>query len=126
MLITVPLFALLLKITYLFSGRLYLEHLVVALYSQSFIFVLLSLRILIGALGEYLSTTSFAFLAYPQGLIDGAIAIWLPLYLLLTQKFVYRQGWWLTIFKFFFTGIVYSTLLLLTLISAFFWSFFNI
>ena len=45
-----PLFALLLKIFYIFKRRLYMEHLIVALHSHSFIFLSLLLITLAGLL----------------------------------------------------------------------------
>jgi hypothetical protein len=45
------------------------------------------------------------------------IAIWIPVYLLVSLKRVYRQNWWMTITKFSCIGISYLVLLILT--SAF-------
>ncbi|MEP6632761.1 MAG: DUF3667 domain-containing protein [Luteimonas sp.] len=109
--VLVPVFALLLKIFYLFKRRLYMEHLVVALYSHAFlllalllVFISMALRHSYGTQLPALDTT----LSWIEGLI-----LWLgmPLYLLLTQKSVYRQGWPMTLLKYCMLGTIYSCLL---------------
>jgi len=101
----VPVFALLLRVFYMFTPWTYLEHLVVALYSHAFLllgslvsFLLsLSLRALVGS--SIVNTTiSFIVLAMM------AILLW-------TQKRVYRQGWALTLVKYFSIGSIYWFLL---------------
>jgi hypothetical protein len=39
------------------------------------------------------------------------VALWMPLYLLLMQKRVYRQGWIMTLLKFCVLGTCYIVLL---------------
>lgn len=101
----VPVFALLLRVFYMFTPWTYLEHLVVALYSHAFLllgslvsFLLsLSLRALVGS--SIVNTTiSFIVLAMM------AILLW-------TQKRVYRRGWALTLVKYFSIGSIYWFLL---------------
>jgi hypothetical protein len=100
-----PFFALWLKILYIGSGRMYMEHLTVALYSHSAIFLLLwfgemakllSAQVGIGAIGTV--TTVLVWLAIPFGLLS-------------TQKRVYGQGWWWTTFKFVVAGLGHLLLL---------------
>ncbi len=108
--VLLPLFAVLLKILYVFKRRLYMEHLIVALHSHAFIALWLILILGIYALGEALSAGAL------KTLLNFAIAalwIWMPLYLLLTQKRVYAQGWIMTLLKFFMLGIAYLILLAL-------------
>lgn len=102
----VPFFALLLRVFYLFTPWTYLEHLVVALYSHAFLLLgslvsfLLSLS-LRGLLGEHAVNTMITFLVMAMMVI-----------LLWTQKRVYRQGWMLTLAKYFAVGSIYWFLLI--------------
>ena len=45
------------------------------------------------------------------GWMEGAIVIWMPIYLVLMQKRVYRQGWFMTLLKGFLLGNLYLVLL---------------
>ena len=113
----VPLFALCLKLLYVRSGRGYLEHLVIALYSHAMLLVaLLFTFLLVGlqswsAAPTWLSTT--ASVASALGL-----SIAMPLYLLWMQKRVYAQDWGKTLLKFTLLGSVYSVLLGFALVYA--------
>lgn len=114
MLVSLPLFALLLKFTYISRRRLYVEHLIVALHSHAFIFLSLLLLALLGLLGYWLAPR-VGWAGAPLHGLRVAIGIWLPLYLLLMQKRVYGQGWLVTVLKYGFVGTCYSILLFLTL-----------
>ncbi|HET7359990.1 MAG TPA: DUF3667 domain-containing protein [Rhodanobacteraceae bacterium] len=114
MFVLLPLFAVLLKITYLFKRRLYIEHLMVALYSHAFIF----LSLLLLALAYLARSAMPPWAATGMGWLLAAIWVWLPVYLLLMQKRVYRQGWLLTVVKYCFIGICYSVLLTFALLAA--------
>ncbi len=106
--VLLPLFALLLKILYVFKRRLYMEHLIVALHSHAFIALWLILILGAYALGETLAAGA------PRTFLNFAIAalwIWMPVHLLLMQKRVYAQGWIMTLLKFFVLGIAYLILL---------------
>lgn len=106
----VPVFALLLKLAYLFKRRLYLEHMVVALYSHCFLLLALAATFLLSALGNALAGVA-GWLSSGIGLVAIAILCWMPIYLLLMQKRVYRQGWLMTTIKFLALGYVYCFLL---------------
>jgi Protein of unknown function (DUF3667) len=108
--VLMPLFALLLKIFFIFKRRLYMEHLIVALHSHSFIFLSLLLVTLT------LMARGWAHDAAPwlYGPLDWAIFAmgwWLPIYLFLMQKKVYKQGWILTTIKYGAIGICYTILI---------------
>ncbi len=108
--VLMPLFALLLKMMYLFKRRLYMEHLLTALHSHAFIFLsllviclLLILQLAIAASRPWLDTT-----------LDWtiwAMGWWIPVYLLIAQKRIYRQNWFATVFKFCVIGTAYMVLL---------------
>jgi hypothetical protein len=104
--VLLPIFALMLKIAYLFKRRLYMEHLIVALHSHAFLCLSLLLVFGLIALGGALPA-----LATPAGIIEGLLFAWMPLYLLLMQKRVYAQGWIMTLLKYCVLGVCYVVLL---------------
>lgn len=112
-----PVFALLLKVVYLFKRRLYVEHLIVALHSHAFLFLNLLLGTLIHLLGVALKPHA-PWLAGPFSLLTAALWIWAPVYLLIMQKRVYRQGWLMTVLKYLFVGWCYCWLLGIVLLGA--------
>ncbi|GAA5068448.1 DUF3667 domain-containing protein [Lysobacter panacisoli] len=106
----VPVFALLLKIAYLGSGRLYLEHLVVALYSHAYMcLAILTLFLLIGLDGAI--TPHWSAFGWIAGTLETLLWLWLPVYLWLMQKRVYRNGWLLTTVRYLVIGNLYFMLL---------------
>lgn len=117
MFIMVPVFALVLKLFYVFRRRLYVEHMIVALHSHAFLFVSLMLLTLLG-----FARNAIAPHFGPGGtlitVVEAAMWIWMPVYLLLMQKRVYRQGWGLTILKYWLIGSIYFWLLLFALTIA--------
>jgi hypothetical protein len=104
-----PLFALMLKVAYVFKRRLYMEHLIVALHSHAFLCLDLLLVFGVIALDRVVA---------PNGLADGLLRLaevllfgWMALYLLIMQKRVYRQGWIMTLLKYCALGLCYCVLL---------------
>lgn len=99
-----PVFALLLKLCFLGSGRTYLEHLVVALYSHCFLLLTLMALFLLAAAGN----------AGAPGWLTGigyAIAwISMPVYLWLMQRRVYGGGWWINAVRYVVVGWTYVVL----------------
>ena len=114
----VPVFALLLKLLYLFTRRLYLEHLVVALYSHAFLLLALTALFLLSLLGGWLATAP-VWVGIVIATASTAVMVWMPVYLLLMQKRVYQQGWWLTVSKYLVIGMVYFMMLMFATIIAF-------
>ncbi|WP_372016722.1 DUF3667 domain-containing protein [Pseudoxanthomonas sp. 10H] len=108
--VLVPLFALLLKLFYLDSGRLYLEHLVVALYSHAFLLLALLGQFVLLALEHTIAPYVVTFGMF-TGLLAGLLWLCMPVYLLLMQKRVYGQGWLLTGTKFAVLGGIYAFVL---------------
>jgi hypothetical protein len=106
--VLMPIFALLLKLFHPFTGRLYMEHMVVALHSHSFLALALMVSFGLSALAG----------AVPEALgLDRAVrymfavsVAWIPLYLLIMQRRVYAQGWPLTLLKFGAIGVIYTLL----------------
>lgn len=117
--VLMPIFALLLKAFYVFRRRLYMEHLLVALHSHSFMALDLTLVVALATLQEWLVPESGFF----NGLLGWGIALlslWIPLYLLLMQKRVYGQGWLMTLFKFWLLGTIYFFMLGVVILAALF------
>jgi hypothetical protein len=83
--------------------------LLVALHSHAFIFMSILVLLLIGALNAWAS--GIAWLETLFAVLTAAAWIWIFLYLLLMQKRVYRQGWFMTTFKFCLVGFCYLFLL---------------
>jgi hypothetical protein len=109
--VLLPVFALLLKIFFIFKRRLYMEHLIVAMHSHAFLMlsmlVLVALDLLRGSLVPHAG-----WLSMPLALLRVAAWIWIFVYLFLMQKRVYRQGWFMTTFKYCWIGFCYSILVL--------------
>jgi hypothetical protein len=106
--VLLPLFALLLKLAYLFQRRIYMEHLIVALHSHSFLCAGLLLVLLLDALAGW--SSAMPWVSRPLGWIEIAVIAWLPIYLLLMQKRVYGQGWIMTLLKYGVLGTCYFVL----------------
>ncbi len=109
MFVLLPAFALLLRVTYWRTKRLYVSHLIFALHTHAFVFLLLTAALLL-----------------PSALHGPALGISAALtaaYLLAALKVVYRQAWGRTLLAFGWLGFNYLFLLtsafLLTLGAAF-------
>ena len=124
MFVLLPLFALLLKIVFIFSKRLYMEHLTIALHSHSFIFMSLLLIDLFDvshdhllAIGSDLASTIAGLLAF----ISFGLLLWIPVYLFIMQKRIYSQGFIIAFLTYGFVGTIYFVLMALTTIVAIIW-----
>ncbi|HEY0333067.1 MAG TPA: DUF3667 domain-containing protein [Stenotrophomonas sp.] len=107
--VLVPLFALLLRVLYLLSGKVYLEHLVVALYSHAFLCIALLAVLLLSLLGDAIAPYA-AWPGWLIGLGQFALVMWMPVYLLMMQQRVYQQFWLVTLAKYCVLGGIYFTL----------------
>jgi len=117
MFVMIPLFALLLQLFYVFRRRLYMEHLIVALHSHAYMFLSLLLGVSLGVLSDWLAPHA-AWINHPLHWLEWAVALWIPVYLLITQKRIYRQGWPMTLLKFWCIGWCYFWLLIFALMVA--------
>ncbi len=104
-----PVFALLLKIMFIFKRRLYMEHLIVALHSHAFLMLSILLLILFNDLSTWFASS--AWVTVPCGILTAVLWIWMPIYLFLMQKRVYQQGWILTFIKYTVIGNLHIILL---------------
>jgi hypothetical protein len=112
-----PLFAVLLKVVYIFKRRLYMEHLMVALHSHAFIFMSLLLLAILAMLKKW-AVASAPGVEWLIDLLRDAVWIWLFVYLFLMQKRVYRQGWIMTSIKYGVVGICYTVIITIGLVGA--------
>lgn len=108
--VLLPLFALMLKVAYVFKRRLYMEHLIVALHSHAFLCFSLLLMFVTMALKDWLAPQDGGLRAV-FSLVEAALWVWMPVYLLLMQKRVYAQGWPMTLLKYSVIGFCYVILL---------------
>ena len=115
--VLMPVFALLLKLAYIGSGRLYLEHLVVALYSHAaLLLALLGIFLLAGleqAVVPHAPASARLF-----GWLEGALWWAMPVYLLIMQKRIYAQSWGVTVLKYGALGSVYVMLVAFAAVMA--------
>ena len=107
-----PIFALLLKIVYIFRGVYYSEHLIYAVHNHCFLFLLLTLY----SLAQLL----FRNVDIAGDVLDLFIFIWIPLYLWKSLRNVYQQGRFWTMVKFLQLGISYFFLLGIAMMITFF------
>ncbi len=108
MLACVPLFAFVLKILYFFRRTLYIDHLIYSLHIHSFAYLtaLAITGVEIGLNQVAPRVTPFAlFLLIATAVVQVFLSI----------RRVYRQGWIMTVFKFFLGAVAYSIVILLAL-----------
>jgi Protein of unknown function (DUF3667) len=114
MLCCIPLFACVLKVLYIRRGLFYIDHLIYALHIHTFFYTAIMLIVL-----ATIGLNRFA---------PGAVAGWLIAFLwiafvtqiFLSIRYVYRQGWFFSIFKFLFGGFIYLIVLVIALAITFF------
>lgn len=112
--VLLPIFALLLKIVLVFKRRLYMEHLMVAIHSHTFVYIGILVAVGLSWMAEH----------WPEGwtnpwwLLMGLAIAWIPVNLFLTQKRVYRQRWWGAPFAFGVIGTCYLILISFTAFGA--------
>src|SRR6266702_3561994 len=114
MLCCIPLFAFVLKILYLRRRIFYIDHLIYALHVHAFAYL--------GIMLIVLATIGL------NRMVPGPIAGWIiallwiafVVQIFLSIRRVYRQGWFITIFKFLFGGLVYLIVIGAALAATFF------
>jgi hypothetical protein len=111
MFVLLPIVALLFKIWYLFAKKYYVEHLIFALHNHSFIFVVALIMLLLNTFAVWQDPTEQGQLTRTIDWINTMIACWIPVYMLISLKRVYQQGWPMTCAKFSLIGISYMVLL---------------
>src|SRR6266705_3333389 len=114
MLCCIPLFAFVLKILYIRRHIFYIDHLIYALHIHTFAYT--------GVMLIVLATIGLNHIA--AGTITGWIIalLWIAfvVQIFLSIRRVYRQGWFISIFKFLFGGFAYLIVLVFALAVTFF------
>ena len=98
-----PLFAVVLKVLYLFKRTLYFDHLIFSLHFQTWL------------MGAVLIIYALAL----QNAWWSALSVLIPIYLARAQKVVYKQTYWLVIPKTIMIIVIYLALILVAAIAAF-------
>jgi hypothetical protein len=114
MLCCIPLFALVLKILYIRRHIFYIDHLIYALHIHSFAYVATILIILTTIGLNRVAAGEFA------GWIIAVLWLTFAVQIFLSIRRVYRQSWFVSIFKFIFGGFVYLIVLSVALAATFF------
>ncbi len=115
MLLAIPLFAAILKLFYIRSKRLYIQHIIHALHIHSFGFILFSVATVL----MYNLNTSNTSLFW----IGALFFMWVTGYSYFSFRRVYKQGWFKTLVKFLFVGYLYYTALTFLLVAELYASF---
>jgi hypothetical protein len=114
MLCCIPLFALVLKILYVRRHIFYIDHLIYALHIHTFAYTGIMLIVL---------ATFGLNRVIPGPMAGWTIALlWIAflVQIFMSIRRVYRQGWFISLFKFLFGGFVYLIVLVLALAATFF------
>lgn len=115
--VLLPIVALLFKFWYLFSGKYYVEHLILALHNHSFLFIVFLFMMLSNSLASWLDPLEEGTLTEVVFWFNIVLITWTPIYFLLSLKRVYQQSWGLTTGKYLVIGLSY--LVLLGLVTSF-------
>ena len=118
MLALMPLLALVLQCFYFRSSFYYIDHLVVMLHTQSFLFVLISLTTLLSIVFNWLPASIAAVAQY----ILTLLGLWGFVYMPLMLRRVYRQSRFITALKCILVLAVYAALALATIFIALLWN----
>jgi hypothetical protein len=114
MLCCIPLFALVLKVLYVRKRVFYIDHLVYALHIHSFAYLAIILIVLITIGLNRSSPGTFA------NWMIAALWITFAAQIFLSIRRVYRQGWFIAVFKFFLGGFAYFIVLTVAFAITFF------
>jgi len=104
MLLMIPLLALIQKLIYIRTGHYYVEHLVLTLHNHAFIIFVVFVTSLTGMVEE----SQIPILNTLFGLLGTAIVIWMWVYLFLSLKNYFQQGYGITLLKYITTTILYG------------------
>ena len=114
MLCCIPLFAGVLKVLYVRRRIFYIDHLIYALHIHSFFYTAIMLIVL----------ATIGLNRFAPGAVAGSLIVFLWIVfvtqIFLSIRYVYRQGWFFTVFKFLFGGFVYLMVLVIALAITFF------
>ena len=113
LIVLLPIMAFVLKLLYPLSRRYYVEHLLFFVHFHAFLFLILTLQILIGRLNALLPTPEVI-----GTLIIVAASFYVPVYLFVAMRRVYGQGRLVTAFKYIVLSVSYFAGLTVTMLGA--------
>lgn len=108
MLLMMPIMALVQKILWVFTQRYYVEHLVLIVHNQSFLFLMMLLLFITG-FTDRIDVGSIA-----KEVVDWVTTLavlWMFIYLLISLKAYFQRGWVITVTLFTITTAIYSVVL---------------
>lgn len=108
--VLLPLMAFVLKLLYPLSKRFYVEHLLFVVHYHAFVFLILSLQVLVSRLGAVAVLPDLPF-----EVVSLAMALYVPAYLYKAQRRVYEQGHFATVVKFLVLSLAYFAGLIIML-----------
>ena len=112
MFVTLPAYALLLKLFFFSSHRYYTEHLVFAMHLHTFSFLVYTVFLLLPEEYEDLPGGADGFLGQTVDLVSLGLVAWVAVYSYLALRRYYRNGRVVTTFKWFVLGGCYTVLLI--------------
>ncbi|MBL4821064.1 MAG: DUF3667 domain-containing protein [Gammaproteobacteria bacterium] len=104
MLMMMPLLALIQQILYITRRRYYVEQFILTLHNHSFLVFSIFLIWVVGMVEEM----EIVLLSSAFGWIGAALGLWVPIYLYLSLKNFFDEGYFVTALKFFTISLVYS------------------
>jgi hypothetical protein len=113
LIVLLPIMAFVLKLLYPLSRRYYVEHLLFFVHFHAFLFLILTLQILVGRLNSLLPTPEAVGI-----LIIVAASFYVPVYLFVAMRRVYGQGRLVTAFKYVTLSVSYFAGFTVTMIGA--------
>jgi len=113
MLTLVPILALIQKLFFLGSGRFYIEHLVLTVHNQSFLFLSFVLLFIL----DLLTLPGIGVISATADFLESCLNLWVIVYLFWSLKVFFQQGYFLTGVKFLAMSLVYSSLFLTGLLT---------
>ncbi len=119
LLVMMPMLALIQQLFYVMSGRYYIEHLVLTINNHTFLFLCFILLFLL----DVIAWTGIFVLAPVADILHQALNLWILVYLFLSLRRFFGQGYALTAVKFVLISLTYGAVFLssglfLILISA--------
>ena len=109
LLLMIPVLALLQKLFYFRSGKYYVEHLVLTVHNHSFLFLFFILAFLL----DLTIWSDFSILPAIAGFFRSLLNVWVVVYLYLSLRFFFGQGYFVTGVKFLTISISYGALLII-------------
>jgi hypothetical protein len=104
MLLMIPLLALIQKLIYIRTGHYYVEHLVLTLHNHAFIIFV----VFVTSLTDLVEESQIPIVNSLFGYLGTAIYIWMWVYLFLSLKYYFQQGYGITLLKYVTTTVLYG------------------